>query len=58
MDADDIAELTRFHRQIEFLWQQPDYVAVGSSLHLIVSAHHRHGVRGADEGGWSKISPS
>ena len=23
-----------------------------------VSAHHRHGVRGADEGGWSKISPS
>ena len=35
MDADDIAELTRFHRQIEFLWQQPDYVAVGSSLHLI-----------------------
>ena len=26
--------------------------------HMEVSAHHRHGVRGADEGGWSKISPS
>ena len=23
-----------------------------------VSAHHRHGVRGADQGGWSGISPS
>jgi hypothetical protein len=23
-----------------------------------VSAHHRHGVRGADECGWSRFSPS
>ena len=22
-----------------------------------VSAHHRHGVRGADEGGWSGVQP-
>jgi hypothetical protein len=32
--------------------------ASDENLHPQVSAHHRHGVRGADEGGWSKISPS
>ena len=36
----------------EFKWQD------GPAISAWVSAHHRHGVRGADECGWSRFSPS
>ena len=62
------------HKRVERIWReeglkvpkkQPKrrrlWLNDGSCIRLRpthVSAHHRHGVRGADEGGWSKISPS
>jgi hypothetical protein len=49
---------TRLLRAKKFFGTFEKYPFDIAACTSLVSAHHRHGVREADEGGWSRISPS
>ncbi|UKN01563.1 glycosyltransferase [Paracrocinitomix mangrovi] len=49
MDADDIADSTRFEKQVNFLLDNPDYVAVGSNYLLFGAKKGESNLRLSDE---------